>query len=162
MYKNGIFTHVCNVTVTQMKNYNLIGHNCTTGGTNYVKQKLSSSSASTPLWKTILLDATLTSQQTLIEWKYSNNILQNGGSMRSLEVSGAKSESSSKTKFFIKSEKLNKKRWGKYYSIWFMKYTGKKNKYKVNKFKIVKPKNIKYWKPQILSILTVFGILLLS
>ena len=66
--------------------------------------------------------------------------------MRSLEVSGAKSESSSKTKFFIKSEKLNKKRWGKCYSIWFMKYSENKDKYKVNKFKIVKPEHIKYCK----------------
>ena len=104
------------VTVAQMKNYNLIEHNCTTGGNDYVKQKLSPSSAPR---KTYI--------STSIELKYSNNNLQNGGSMRSLEVSGAKSESSSKTKFFIKSEKLNKKRWGKCYSVWFMKYSGKKN-----------------------------------
>ena len=82
-----------------MKNYNLIEHNCTTGGNDYVKQKLSPSSAPR---KTYI--------STSIELKYSNNNLQNGGSMSSLEVSGAKSESSSKTKFFIKSEKLNKKR----------------------------------------------------
>ena len=84
-----------------MKNYNLIEHNCTTGG-KYVKQKLSSSSASQ---RTHILTNTLNQNiQTTIIY------LQNGGSMRSLEVSGAKSESSSKTKFFIKSEKLNKKR----------------------------------------------------
>ena len=36
--------------------------------------------------------------------------VQNGGSMRSLELAGAQPQTSNKSKFFIKTEKFNKKR----------------------------------------------------